>query len=160
MVSTMSEQKVKKLEKHSSTEREQVTASVQVMMREYSAVRWPTLNHKGRMARLAGVLGFGHRRVKSLYCAETGTAVRADEFAAIAALHQRKIEEANRNDFQALQARIARLEAALLSQDEGFHHEQVAALRASVDGRRGGYVAGADGSGQGRSVPAQTSLDS
>lgn len=140
----MTEPKDEKLEKHSSTEREQVSASVQTMMRDYSAVRWPTLNHKGRMARLAGVLGFGHRRVKSLYCAEPGTAIRADEYAAVEALQQRQIEEANRHDFQALQARIARLEAALLAQDEEFHSGQVAALRASVDGRRGSHVAGAD----------------
>ncbi len=114
------------MEKHSSTEREQVPASVQVMMRDYAAVRWPTLNHKGRMARLAGVLGFGHRRVKSLYCAELGTAVRAEEYAAIAALRTTKIEEANRNDFQALQARIARLEAALLARKAGSHHGPLA----------------------------------
>ncbi len=109
-------------------------ASVQLMMRDYAAVRWPTLNHKGRMARLAGVLGFGHRRVKSLYCAELGTAVRADEYAAIAALHQRKIEEANRDDFQDLQARIARLEAALLAREAGPHHGAMVASSEAVDG--------------------------
>lgn len=90
-------------------------ASVQMMMRDYAAVRWPSLNHKGRMSRLAGLLGLGHRRVRSLYCAEVGASVRADEFAAVAALRQRQIEEANRNDYQALQARIARLESALFA---------------------------------------------
>lgn len=117
-----------------------MSATAQTMMRDYAGTRWPSLNHKGRMSRLAGVLGFGHRRVRSIYQNEPGLSLRADEMAAIAALRTRKIEEANRNDFQALQARIARLEAALFAQDESFHHEQVAALRASVDGRRGNDV--------------------
>lgn len=127
------------LEKPSSTEREQVPASVQLMMRDYAAFRWPALNHKGRMARLAAKLGFGHRRVKALYCGEQGTAIRADEYAAVAALHQREIEEANRNEYQALEARLARLEAALFTQDAEFHREQMAALRSAVDGRRGDH---------------------
>lgn len=105
------------------------------MMREYAAFRWPTVNHKGRVAKLARQLGFNHRRVRAIYQNETGVSLRADEMAAIAALQ--KVEEANRNDFQALQARIARLEAALFQSDAEFHFEQVAALRASVDGRRG-----------------------
>lgn len=132
----IAQRKVGNLEKRSSTEHERVSASVQMMMRDYAATRWPTLNHKGRMARLASILGFGNRRVKALYCNEIGTAIRADELAAVEALQQRKIEEANRNDFAALQARIARLEAALFSQDEEFHREQMAGLRQVVDGRR------------------------
>lgn len=112
-----------------------MSASAQTMMREYAAFRWPTVNHKGRVAKLARQLGFNHRRVRAIYQNETGVSLRADEMAAIAALQ--KVEEANRNDFQALQARIARLEAALFQSDAEFHFEQVAALRASVDGRRG-----------------------
>jgi len=122
-----------------------VNASVRVTMREYAAWKWPLLNHKGRMAGLARELGLGFRRVKALYHDELGTAVRADEQAKVEALRRRqvaaanrKIEEANRHDFAALQTRIARLEAALFAGDEEFHREQVAALRASTDGRRGG----------------------
>lgn len=124
-------------------EREQMSIDAAYTMREYAGRRWPTMNHKGRMSRLAGVLRMGHRRVRSIYQNEFGVRLRADEMAAIEALRERQIEEANQNDFQALQARIARLEAALFAQDEEFHHEQVAALRSAADGRRRGDVAGA-----------------
>jgi AraC-like DNA-binding protein len=144
MVPTMTDRKVAKLEKCSSTEREQVNASLRMTMREYAAWKWPLLNHKGRMAGLARELGMGFRRVKALYHDELGTAVRADEANKIEALRRRrieaanrKIEEANRHDFAALQDRIARLEAALFAGDEEFHREQVDALRQSADGRRG-----------------------
>lgn len=118
-----------------------MTAAAQTMLRDYAGLRWPTLNHKGRITRLAGVLRMGHRRVRSLYQNEPGVSLRADEMAAIAALQEQKIEEANTHAFADLQARIARLEAALLHQDEAFHHEQMAAFRAALDGRRGNDVA-------------------
>jgi hypothetical protein len=136
------------LEFRSKDERNEMSATAQTMMRDYAGTRWPSLNHKGRMARLAGVLGFGHRRVRSIYQNEPGLSLRADEMAAIAALREQKIEEANRNAFQDLQARIARLEAALFAQDEEFHHEQVAAFRAAADGGRRENVPGSDGQGR------------
>lgn len=115
-----------------------MSTSAQFILRDYAGTRWPTLNHKGRMSRLAGVLGFGHRRVRSLYQNEPGVSVRADEMARIEGLRrQRQIEEANRDDFQALQARIARLEAALFASDAEFHHEQMAGLRKAADSGRG-----------------------
>lgn len=119
-------------------ERQTMSATAQVLLRDYAGNRWPTLNHKGRMSRLAGHLGFGHRRVRALYQNEDGVRVRADEMAAIQALRQKQrlVEEANRDDFQALQARIARLEAALFQTDEEFHQPTLAALRSSPDGRR------------------------
>jgi hypothetical protein len=55
----------------------------------------------------------------------------------IAALRHDKAEEANRNDFQALQARVAALEAALLASDEDFHQPQMAGLRRAAFGGRG-----------------------
>lgn len=114
-----------------------MSATAQAMMREYAGLRWPTLNHKGRIARLSSALGLGHRRTRSIYQNEPGVALRADEMAAIERLRQDRIEEANRDDFQALQARIARLEAALFQSDEEFHHDQMAALRGSIgSGRR------------------------
>lgn len=124
------------LEFRSKDERNDMSATAQTLMRDYAAFRWPTMNHKGRISRLAGVLGFGHRRTRSLYQNEPGVSLRADEMAAIAALREQKIEEANRHDFQDLQARIARLEAALFAQDEEFHREQVDALRQAVGGGR------------------------
>lgn len=125
------------LEFRSKDERKDMSATAQLMMRDYAGTRWPSLNHKGRIARLAGVLGFGHRRVRSIYQNEPGVSLRADEMAAIAALREQKIEEENRNEFQALEARLARLEAALFAQDQDFHQPQMAALRSAADGRRG-----------------------
>jgi len=124
-----------------------MTTAAQATMREYAGLRWPTLNHKGRISRLSGVLNIGHRRVRSLYHNEPGVRLRADEAAAIEALRLNKIEGANRDDFQALQARIARLEAALFAQDEDFHSAQMAALRTSVDGRRRDDEPGITGTG-------------
>lgn len=112
----------------SAKERENMSATAQAMLREYAAFRWPLMNHKGRMSRLADKLGFTHRRVRSLYRNEPGTALRADEMQRIEALRNDKAEEANRNDFQALQDRVARLEAALLASDQEFHFEQMAGL--------------------------------
>lgn len=125
------------LEFRSKDERNEMSAAAQTMLRDYAGLRWPTLNHKGRIARLAGVLKMGHRRIRSLYQNEPGVSLRADEMAAIAALRERKIEEANRDAFQDLQARIARLEAALFAQDEEFHQQQMAAIRGAARvGRR------------------------
>lgn len=117
-------------------ERHDMSATAQLLLRDYAGHQWPTLNHKGRIARLAGHLRMGHRRVRALYQNEFGVRVRADEMAAIQSLQQHEIEEANRNDLQDLQARIARLEAALFSQDEDFHRDQVDALRKAAGGRR------------------------
>lgn len=116
-----------------------MSATAQTMMREYAAVRWPTMNHKGRIARLASVLGFGHRRTRSLYQNELGVSLRADELAAIAAL--RRGDEDNRNDFQDLQSRVARLEAALAAVDQDFFDPQMAAYRQALHGGRGNDVA-------------------
>jgi hypothetical protein len=133
------------LEFRSKDERSEMSATAQLMMRDYAGTRWPTLNHKGRMSRLASVLGFGHRRVRSIYQNEPGLSLRADEMAAIAALQEQKIEEANRHAFQDLQARIARLEAALFAQDEEFHHDQMAALRGAAGVGRGEDGPGTEG---------------
>jgi hypothetical protein len=126
------------MEIRSSKRNEVMSANAQTMMREYAAVRWPTMNHKGRIARLAGVLGFGHRRTRSLYQNELGVSLRADELAAIAAL--RRGDEDNRNDFQDLQSRVARLEAALAAVDEDFFDPQMAAYREALHGGRGSNV--------------------
>jgi hypothetical protein len=120
----------------SKHERKTMSDTAQMILRDYAIHRWPSLNHKGRMSRLAGQLKMGHRRIRSLYQNEFGVRLRADEMAAIEALQQSKIEEANRNDLQDLQARIARLEAALFASDESFHREQVAALREVTRVRR------------------------
>jgi hypothetical protein len=108
----------------------------------YAAGRWPTMNHKGRLRELAKELTrWTERRVRAVYNAEDGVSLRAEEATDIEALN-RKIEEANRNEFQDLQDRIARLEAALFAQDEEFHSEQVAGYRQGLHGGRGTDVAG------------------
>ena len=94
------------------------------------------MNHKGRLRELAKELAnWTERRVRAVYNAEEGVSLRAEEATDIEALN-RKTEEANRNEFAILQSRVARLEAALLRQDEEFHSEQMAAFSAAVDGRR------------------------
>lgn len=76
-------------------------------------MRWPTMNNKGRMAMLARLLGFGHRRIRSLYQNEPGVSIRADEAARIAELDAGATEEATRAALstQFLEARFAALEA-------------------------------------------------
>lgn len=118
-----------------------VGVSARNILREYAARRWPTLNHKGRISRLAGTLNWTHRRVRTVYQNEPGARLRANEMADAEALEN----EANRDQFQILQDRVARLEAALLHQDEAFHHEQVAGFRHAVDGGRGNHVSSAVG---------------
>jgi len=138
---TVAETKTKMLGFQSKHERSQMSIDASMTMREYAGQRWPAMNHKGRMSRLATVLGLGHRRVRSIYQNEPGVRLRAEEMAAIRALQVRKIEEANRDDFAALQDRVARLEAALLAVDQEFHQPQMAGLREAIDGGRGRNVA-------------------
>ena len=126
---------------HSNRERRQVSAyAAQGLLRDYAASEWPRLNHKGRLAKLCRALPWTDRRVRAVYNAEQGVSLRADEQAEIDKLTA-KIEEANRDTFQDLQTRIARLEAALFSQDAEFHQPQMAALREVAHDRRGDHVA-------------------
>ncbi len=116
-----------------------MTAAAHLDLRLFAAEEWPLINHKGRLRNLAKLLpNWTDRRVRAVYNAEQGVSLRAEEFADIQAL----IEEENRNEFQALQARIARLEAALFASDEEFHQPQMAAFRSVADGRRGPDVPG------------------
>ena len=95
-----------------------MTVAAQVNLRLFAASEWPLINHKGRLRNLAKRLpNWTDRRVRSVYNAESGVSLRADEQDDINAL----IEGKNRNEFQDLQARLARLEAALLQADEEFH---------------------------------------
>ena len=113
-------------------------------LRNYAAGTWPLLNHKGRLRNLAKLLtNWTERRVRAVYNAEPGVSLRASEQADIDAL----AEEANRNEFQALEARLASMEAALQRIDPEYHSVQVAAFRASVDGRREHNVTDPAGSG-------------
>jgi hypothetical protein len=119
-----------------------VNAAIAQDLRIYARRRWPLANDKFRKDRLAHLLNVSARRIKSLWEAEDTAVIRQQEAEAVRRLiGQQKIEEANRETFQALQARIARLEAALFAQDEEFHQPQMAALRGAVGSGRGGNVA-------------------
>lgn len=48
-------------------------------LRSYAARRWPGHPHKGRIVELARVLGWRHRRVRSLYHNEPGLTLRTVE---------------------------------------------------------------------------------
>jgi len=111
-------------------ERHEMNAALADDLKIYARRRWPLTTDEWRWTRLANIVGVKPRRMKSLYQGEPTAVVRQHEADALAKLiRNREIEEANRNDFQALQARIARLEAALFAQDEEFHHPQMAGLR-------------------------------
>lgn len=124
--------------------------AARIDLRMYAAEEWPMLNHKGRLRELAKKLtNWTARRVRAVYNAEQGVSLRAEESADIEAL----VEEENRNEFQALEARLARLEAALFAQDEEFHREQMGAFRSAADGRRGRDVS--DASSRSETAPTE-----
>lgn len=129
-----------------SEPREVSAAAVSVELKAYARQRWPLDNDKSRKALLRKLLGFTGRRMRSLYEGE-GTAVpRGSETAAIEDLIGRKIgaaaDEENRDAFMALQARVARLEAALAVVDEAFFDPQMAAYREALHGGRRGNEPG------------------
>lgn len=151
----MTDSEAEKLEYQSSQneERSDMSASAQAILRDYAGARWPALNHKGRMARLAGALGLGHRRVRSLYQNEAGVAVRADEMAAIAALRKAKADDALRasqQEYRALEARIAALEELFRAGDEDHHRPFMDAFRNAARGQGGGFGGGGAGNGPAR----------
>lgn len=116
---------------------DKMNAAIAHDLRVYARRRWPLANDKYRKSRLETLLDLSARRVKSLWEGETSAVIREHEAEAVRRLlGQRAVEEATRNDLQDLQARIARLEAALLSQDEEFHRDQVDALRKAAGGGR------------------------
>lgn len=120
-----------------------MSAAAQTMMRDYAAIEWPRLNHKGRMAKLAKALGFGHRRVRALYQNEEGVSVRADEMAVIEALAEA------RHEYRDLAQLAASLQALLFGPEADFYRPQVDAIRAALVPSSGGAAArgAADGAG-------------
>ena len=124
------------------SEPREVTVAVATDLRIYAGRRWPTMNHKWRKARLASLLGMNERRVKSIYEAEETARLRVDEEARINALihADSEIEEANRDDFKALQERVARLEALLAASVAQQDHASVARRGEGSLGRRAGDV--------------------
>lgn len=89
-------------------------------LRKYAVKRWPTANHKFRKARLADLLGFSERRVRSFWEAKAASP-RDDEVDAINALVGQEGEED-----AALSQRIAELEAQVAFLVETLVGEQMA----------------------------------
>lgn len=111
-------------------------------LRTYAVKRWPTANHKFRKARLADLLGFTERRVRSFWEAKAASP-RDEEIDAIKALvGDQQIEEENRDAFAALQERIARLEAIILTQAAQSDHRAMAGEGQGTFGRRRTDVTG------------------
>ncbi len=105
-------------------------------LRTYAVQRWPTANHKFRKARLADLLGFTERRVRSYWEAKAASP-RDDEIDAIKNLvGDRLIEEENRDAFAALQERIARLEGIVLAFETAQNHQAMAGEIQGSFGRR------------------------
>ena len=100
-------------------------------LRNYAATSWPNLNHKGRLRELCRELSWNARRVRAVYNAEPGVSLRANEQADINTLIR-----AAQDEHRDLAERIARLEALLLHQDEGFNRPQVDAYRQGLRGGR------------------------
>ena len=94
-------------------------------LRNYAAIEWPLVNHKGRIARLAKQLPrLGHRRVRAIYNGEDGVSLRADEQAEIDTL----TAEA-KHEFRTITALCQGLEALLSHTDEDAYRTQIDALR-------------------------------
>lgn len=115
-------------------------------MRVYSRQRWPLANDKYRKSRLGTLLDMTQRRIKSFWEGEETAVPRPAEISRVETLTGIKIiaaaaDQENRDDFMALQARVARLEAALAVVDEAFFDPQMAAYRQAVHGGRGEDVA-------------------
>jgi hypothetical protein len=124
------------------TERD-VNAAIAQDLKFYSRRRWPMANDKFRKSRLASLLNVTERRIKSLWEADERAVIREHEAEAVRRLIGQ--EEANRNDFAALQSRVARLEAALATVDPDFFDHQMAGYREALHAGRGGNVSGAAG---------------
>jgi hypothetical protein len=129
------------------SERQEVNAALAADLKVFARQKWPLSTDEWRMTRLANMVGVGVRRMKSLYQGEPTAVLRHHEAEAIAKLlKQRKAEEAVRDDIEALQERIARLETRLLQTDEEYHSVQLEGYRQGMAGGRGsnGSSKGAD----------------
>jgi hypothetical protein len=134
----MQQPEAKQLGISDNLERQEVNAALAADLKVFARRKWPLSTDEWRMSRLAHMIGVGTRRMKSLYQGEATAVLRQHEAEAInRLLKQRQIEEGTRDDIAALQDRIARLEAALLPQDEDFNSVQMEGYRQSVAIGRG-----------------------
>lgn len=103
-----------------------ITLNASNNLRTFAATRWPLLNNKGRIARLAKELPMlGHRRVRAIYNAEEGVSLRADEQA-----HIDHLTAEAKHEYRTITALCQGLEALLTHTDEDGYRAQIDALRA------------------------------
>lgn len=137
-----------------------MTASA--VLRAEAKYRWPMLEyHQNRIDRLVDWLKWGHRRVRAIYNAETGVALREHEVLKIAEIEaeqkarERQAEEAtyalrtSQENYRALEARLSALEALYSRFDPEFSGQHVAAARAYAGGEVGSPVPRSEGNGPG-----------
>jgi hypothetical protein len=126
----------------SAKDREMIAATD---LRTFAAMKWPNLNHKGRLRELAKLLcTWTARRVRAVYNAEQGVSLRAEEARDIDAL----TEEA-RNEYRDLAQLANSLHALLYGPEADFYRPQVDAIRAALVPASGPVSAGGGDAGAG-----------
>lgn len=137
--------------------------AISTELRVFSRQRWPLANDKYRKARLKDLLEMTSRRIKSLWEGEETAVPRAHETARIERLIGKKIgaphiteEEADavrrsQENYRALEARLASLEALYARFDPELVGQHVAGARAFARGEVGSAVSRGEGDGPDRS---------
>lgn len=125
-------------------------AAIAEELRVYARKRWPLTTDEWRKDRLAALLGFSRRRVKSLYEGERTAVPRKEETDAVERLIGKRIgepaieEEAqngieqSRAEYRALEARIARIEALFAGADAKLSGPELDEIRALARGKGAG----------------------
>jgi hypothetical protein len=151
--------KDKKLGIEANSERREVnTAVVSREMRSYARQRWPLANDKARKEAWRRLLGVTARRIKSLWEGEETAVPRATETTLVEQIIGHRIGAAaeeeeqdalrsSQENYRALEARLARVEALFESVDPEFGSEFVAAFRAQIRGPCGSADRGGTGDG-------------
>jgi len=120
-------------------------AAAQTDLRMFAATEWPNLNHKGRLRQLIMALpSWTERRIRSVYNAEQGVSLRAEEAEDIRAL----TEEAKR-EYRDLAELANSLHALLYGPEADFYRPQVDAIRAALVPQGAGVPAGGSNAGAG-----------
>lgn len=143
--------------------REVSAQAISTELRTFSRQRWPLANDKYRKARLKDALGVTARRIRSFWEGEETAVPRTKETERIERLIGKKIgapqvteEEADavrrsQENYRALEARLASLEALYARIDPELIGEHLAGARAFARGEIGGAVSRGKGHGPNRS---------
>lgn len=133
----------------SSSKDRDMNAAAQTNLRTYAAFRWPELNHKGRLRHLVRLLHtWTARRVRAVYNGEAGVSLRADERVDIAEITgEADAVRRSQENYRALEARLAALEALYSRFDPELVGEYVAGARAFARGEIGSPVSRGSGNG-------------